>query len=227
MHETRLLVGVALAVMGSLYAVVAAAVMWLSRRRRSYSVAISPRMSDAPAQRPQAGVTVLKALCGAEPGLYRQLRSFCSQDYPAYQLVFGVREAADPALQVVRCLQEEFPGLDIAVVINPSLHGSNRKISNLINMLPAARHSVLVMADSDIVVAGDYLARVTAPLSEPDVGLVTCPYFGRPGVGVASQLGAMFINEWFMPSVLLAQRFGARSFVSGATIAVRTEALTR
>ncbi len=206
--------------MGALYAVTATAVMWQVRRRKSYAgtaVALPPRLAP--------GVTVLKALCGAEPGLYEQLRSFCVQDYPLYQLVFGVREAADPALQVVRRLRQDFPGLDIEVVVDPAVHGFNRKISNLINMLPSARHDALVMADSDIVVPADYLSRVTAPLAAPDVGLVTCPYFARPGSGVACQLGAMFINEWFMPSVLLAARFGARSFVSGATIAVRSEVL--
>ncbi|MGH8141389.1 MAG: bacteriohopanetetrol glucosamine biosynthesis glycosyltransferase HpnI, partial [Steroidobacteraceae bacterium] len=112
MHETRLLVGVALAAMGALYAVTATAVMWQVRRRKSYAgtaVALPPRLAP--------GVTVLKALCGAEPGLYEQLRSFCVQDYPLYQLVFGVREAADPALQVVRRLRQDFPGLDIEVVV--------------------------------------------------------------------------------------------------------------
>jgi len=219
MHETRLWVGIALAGSGCLYALITAVLMWRPRRQLSYDGA--PFVAGSP----RPAVTVLKALCGAEPGLYRQLCSFCVQDYPAFQLVFGVREAADPALQVVRRLQQEFPALDTVVIIDPTVHGSNRKISNLINMLPAARHALLVMADSDIVVAGDYLARVTAPLAQPDVGLVTCPYFGRPGRGIASQLGAMFINEWFMPSVLLAARFGARSFVSGATIAINSEVL--
>jgi ceramide glucosyltransferase len=258
MHETRLLVGIVLAAMGCLYALIVTALMWRSGRRKSYtracaaeampraagapgsgpaaatvapgstaSVALSPRTAQtaAPARTPRPAVTVLKALCGAEAGLYHQLRSFCVQDYPALQLVFGVREAADPALQVVRRLQQEFPRLDLAVVIDPSLHGSNRKISNLINMLPAAQHDLLVMADSDIVAPRDYLSHVSAALADPGVGLVTCAYFGRSGGGMASQLGAMFINEWFMPSVLLAARFGARSFVSGATIALRREVL--
>jgi len=233
MHETRLWVGIALAAMGCVYAVITAALMWRARRRCSYSAA-PPRTHAAPQAPAQSAVTrmpavtVLKALCGAEPGLYRQLRSFCVQDYPAFQLVFGVREPTDPALQVVRRLQQEFPGLDTTVIIDTTLHGPNRKISNLINMLPAARHALLVMADSDIVVASDYLAHVTAPLADPGVGLVTCAYFGRPDSdrpSIASELGAMFINEWFTPSVLLAARFGARSFVSGATIAMRREVL--
>ena len=176
------------------------------------------------------GVSVLKALCGAEPGLHAQLRSFCSQNYPTFQLIFGMREADDPALPVVRRLQAEFPELDITVVVDGTLHGCNNKVSNLINMLPQAHHGWLVMADSDITVPPDYLARVTAPLSNARVGLVTCAYFGEPAhasaaARLASRLGAQFINQWFMPSVLLSAAFGARNFVSGATIAMRAEVL--
>jgi ceramide glucosyltransferase len=239
MHEAATIVGVLLTAAGALYALCAAAVM----RGPSLPVRTPPTNRGAFA----TPVTVLKALCGAEPGLYEQLRSFCHQHYEMFQLVFGVQDAADPALQVVQRLREEHPGLDIAVVVDATLHGCNRKISNLMNMLPHARHALLVMADSDIVVSPDYLARVVAPLADPAVGLVTCAYFGRtaaspeppgaaagidgpacpprPAARLASRLGAMFINDWFMPSVLLAARFGSRSFVSGATIAMRAEAL--
>lgn len=169
---------------------------------------------------------MLKALCGAEPGLYEQLRSFCTQRYPRLQIIFGARDRDDPALQVVHRLRAEFPGLDIELVVDATLHGSNRKISNLLNMLPHARHELLVMADSDIVVPEDYLQRIVPPLLDARVGLVTCPYFGRVRSGVPALLGAMFINEWFMPAVRLAARFGSQSFVSGATIAMRRETLS-
>jgi ceramide glucosyltransferase len=224
-HEVSAIVGVLLAAVAALYALLTMAFMALHRHGRP--------ASPMPAEQAPP-VSVLKALCGAEPGLYRQLQSFCRQNYPTFQLLFGVRESDDPALPIVRRLQTEFPTLDIAVVVDATLHGCNNKISNLINMLPHVRHGWLVMADSDISVPPDYLARVTAPLANPRVGLVTCAYFGRPaahpGSGaraalLASQLGAQFINEWFMPSVLLAAAFGARNFVSGATIAMRAEVL--
>src|ERR1700733_4021055 len=85
-------------------------------------------------------VSVLKPLCGAEPGLYEHLRSFCQQDYPEFQIVFGVCDLADPAYAVVQRLMVEFPSLPIDVVVNPQQHGSNLKTSNLINMLAQARH---------------------------------------------------------------------------------------
>jgi ceramide glucosyltransferase len=166
-------------------------------------------------------VTLLKPLCGAEPGLYEHLRAFCQQDYPEYQIIFGVRDPADPACSVVERLIEEFPSLPIDVVINPQLHGSNLKVSNLINMLARARHEFLVMADSDAFVGPDYLGIVTAPLLDPAVGLVTCTYRGVPTDGIWSRLGAMYINEWYVPSVLLAWLFGYQRYVSGQSMCMR------
>src|SRR6266478_1069787 len=170
-------------------------------------------------------VTVLKPLCGAEPGLHEHLRSFCRQDYPEFQIVFGVRDAGDPACAVVRQLAAEFPSVPIELVVNPQLHGSNLKISNLINMLPHARHDILAMADSDAFVDADYLATVTAPLLDRDVGLVTCIYRGTPTKGIWSRLGAMYINEWYVPSVLLAWLFGYQGYVSGQTVCLRRDTL--
>jgi ceramide glucosyltransferase len=170
-------------------------------------------------------VTILKPLCGTEPGLYEHLRSFCQQDYPEFQVVFGVRDQADPARLVAERLVAEFPLLPIKIVINPQLHGSNGKISNLINMLPHAQHDVLAIADSDACVKADYLSTVTAPLLDPTVGLVTCIYHGMPTHGICSRLGAMYINEWYVPSVLLAWLFGHQGYVSGQTVCVRRDTL--
>jgi len=170
-------------------------------------------------------VTVLKPLCGAEPGLYENLRTFCQQDYPEFQIVFGVGDADDPALAVVARVVAEFPRLPIEVVINPQQHGHNRKISSLINMLEHARYDMLVMADSDAFVRPDYLSSVTAPLLDRKVGLVTCLYYGEPTHPVWSRLGAMYINEWYMPSVLLAWLFGHENYVSGQTLCIRRDTL--
>jgi ceramide glucosyltransferase len=172
-------------------------------------------------------VTVLKPLCGAEPGLYENLRSFCQQDYPEYQIVFGVCDRDDPALRVVERLVAEFPKLPIDVVIDPRQHGGNRKVSSLINMLGRARHDVLLMADSDACAGSDYLATVTAPLLDRKVGLVTCLYHGEPTGRVWSRLGAMYVNEWYMPSVLLARLFGHQGYASGQTLCMRRDTLQR
>jgi ceramide glucosyltransferase len=171
-------------------------------------------------------VSILKPLCGAEPGLYEHLRSFCLQNYPEYQIVFGVRDPGDPGCAVARQLMAEFPGIPMELVINPQLHGSNCKISNLINMLPHARHDMLVIADSDAFVGGDYLAAVTSPLMDDRNGLVTCIYLGTPTPSIWSRLGAMYINEWYVPSVLLAWLFGHQGYVSGQTLCLRRTTLS-
>ena len=170
-------------------------------------------------------VTVLKPLCQAEHNLRENLLSFCLQDYPTYQIIFGVQDAGDPALNEVRNLIREHPELDISVVIDGSVSGSNLKVSNLVNMYRSAKHDLIVIADSDMRVGSDYLAAVVAEFHDPTVGAVTCLYSGTAKSGLASRLGAMFINEWFVPSVLVATSFSDLRFCFGATMAVRREAL--
>jgi ceramide glucosyltransferase len=186
------------------------------------------RKLERPHQPQPAGppVTLLKPVCGAEPGLYDNLRSFCLQDYAHFQIVFGVRDSADPALPIVARLAAEFPHLPIDIVVNAQQHGSNRKVSNLINMLECARHDVLVISDSDALVGPDYLSTVTAPLQDETTGLVTCLYHSVPAGAGWSRLGAMYVNEWYMPSVLLGRLFGNREFASGQTLCLRRETLT-
>src|SRR6202790_1564361 len=122
-------------------------------------------------------VTILKPLHGTEPGLFANLAGFCVQDYPApVQIVFGVEDHADSAIDVVYRLIAEFPDCDIELVVNSFSHGTNRKVSNLINLAAQARHDVLVLSDSDIIVEPDYLKNIVGPLDAPGVGLVTCLY---------------------------------------------------
>jgi len=194
-------------------------IAWLATRRRIRSSRFILR--DAPP------ATILKPLCGVEPETYECLRSFCDQAYPEFQLVFGVCDANDPAVAVVERLQREFPQRDLQISIDRRQHGSSRKVSNLINMMPLARHDLLVLADSDVRVKRDYLGKVVAPLLDGGVGIVTCPYRGYPGPGLWSLLGSMFINDWFMPSVRVAAVTGSRSFAFGATIAISRQTLAR
>lgn len=174
-----------------------------------------------------APVSVLKPLCGAEPRLFENLASFCEQNHPCFQLLFGVSSVADPAIAVVRQLQVAYPHCDIELVIDSSVHGSNLKISNLINMAANARYDTLVIADSDIAVEHDYLRIVTAPLADSTVGVVTCLYRARSIGGFWPRVGALFINEWFAPSVRVAHTAGSREFGFGATLALSRSTLER
>ncbi len=172
-----------------------------------------------------APLTVLKPVCGLDPGLYGNLRSFCEQDYPDFQVVFGVRDPDDPAIPVVERVIRDFPGRDLTLVVDERVIGTNLKVSNLVNMVDRAKHDILVVADSDMRVDRHYLKSVTAPFADPRVGAVTCLYKGSPVGGLSSILGSMFINDWFAPSVLAALTFRRIRFCFGATMAVRREAL--
>ena len=171
-------------------------------------------------------VSILKPLCGEDPDLYENLASFCRQDYPVWQIVFGVQDPGDPAIAVVKRLIAEFPAADLTLVVESARRGGNLKVANLQNMMPAARHDVIVIADSDMRVAPAYLAEVTAPLLEPKTGLVTCLYRGVPAPGRWSRLGALHINHGFLPQALVAERLGASGGgCFGATLALRRDTL--
>jgi ceramide glucosyltransferase len=172
-------------------------------------------------------ITVLKPLHGEEPLLEQGLESLCRQHYPIYQVVFGVQLGSDPAAGVVRRLQSRFPGCDLKLVVDPTQHGRNQKVGNLINMLRLARHDVLVIADSDLHVAPDYLERLAAALEPPATGVVTTLYIGLPASrGIPALLGATQITHSFLPGALLSRQLGRQDCL-GATMALRRDTLRR
>jgi ceramide glucosyltransferase len=170
-------------------------------------------------------VSILKPLCGEDAGLYDNLESFCRQEYPQWQVVFGVQDPGDPAIPVVRRLIAAYPEADLVLVVEPSRRDGNLKVANLQNMLPMARHDVIVIADSDMHVRPDYLAEVTAPLADRATGLVTCLYRGVSAGGLWSQLACLNINHGFLPQALVAAALGERNGCFGATIALRRDTL--
>ncbi len=172
-------------------------------------------------------VTVLKPLCGDEPRLEEALATICDQDYPSFQIVFGVTDADDPALEIVRRIQTRNATHDIAVVVDAAAHGTNRKIANLLNMMRAAKHDTLVFSDSDLHVPVDYLRQVVGTLQQPRTGLVTTACVGLPTAsGPIARLGATAITHSFLPSVLLSRALG-RADCLGTTMALRRDTLAR
>ncbi len=107
------------------------------------SHAASPIARHRGADLPAA--TVLKPLCGAETETYECLRSFCDQEYPAFQVIFGVADPNDPVIGIAQRLQREFPQRDLQLVIDGRQHGSSRKVSNLVNMMAYADHDYIVV----------------------------------------------------------------------------------
>lgn len=166
-------------------------------------------------------VTVLKPLHGAEPNLTANLATFRDQDWAApIQIVAGVASPDDGAAPGARAI-----GDALNLVIDGQRHGANAKVSNLINMMPAVRHDLIVLSDSDMVAAPDYLQRIAAALAEPGVGAVTCAYAGRGDGGFWSRFGAGMLSYHFLPSVLLSLPLGAGDVCMGSTIAMRRETL--
>jgi len=202
-----------LVIFAAVYWLVAFVSVVLYRRRRLSTSDVAPP------------VTILKPLRGNHGQLYENLRSFCLQDYRSFEVVFGVRDLHDPAVTVVERLRHEFPGLELKLVADRRTIGTNLKVSNLANLVRHAKHDTLVIADSDMRVGPGYLRAVVGPLEDHRVGLVTCLYRGVASHGLASRLGAMFINEWFRPAALVDTHVERLRHAFGATIACRRDTL--
>lgn len=187
------------------------------------------RFLTAPVRSPSArpGVSVLKPLYGDEPMLEVALATLFQQAYPAMQIVFGVHSAADPAVAVVDRLRRRYPDVECELVVDPARHGANGKVSNLINMFPAARHDIIVVADSDVHATPDYLDRLVTALEQPGVGLASVPYAGLPANRtLAGLLASMQITHGFLPGAVLSRALGRQDCL-GATMALRRQDLMR
>jgi len=202
------------------YLVAACGIGSFLRAKRQRNVARSGTAHLSP-------VSLLKPLRGIDPYMWECLSSHCEQDYPDFELIFGVSDAADPAIELVRRLQQHYPNRRIELVICDRALGTNTKVSNLAQMLPQARHEVLLVDDSDIRVPPDYLRRVVTPLSDDSIGLVTCLYRGIASRTLGSKLECLTISTDFVPGVLSA-RFLEHGlhFGLGSTLALRRTDLT-
>ena len=175
-------------------------------------------------------VTILKPVRGVDAHAYANFVSFCQLDYPVdrVQLLFSALDADDPALELVEQLQKEFPERDIQIVRPDStaVRGPNRKVCNLAAMLPAAKHALLVLCDSDMRVMPDYLRRLVTPFRPQEdgaaspVGLVTCPYRGSSPESLPAVLEALGIGSDFIPSAMVSRALEGVSFAFGSTIAL-------
>ena len=183
---------------------------------------MQPRKVADKSIRPTQAVSILKPLRGTDPEMYESFRSHCLQDHPEYEIIFGVSDANDPAIQLVQQLKAEFPQRPIRLMVCSERLGSNTKVSNLTQMARQARHEYIIVNDSDIRVEPDYLRRVLAPLTDPKVGLVTCLYRGIANATLGSRLESLGISTDFAAGVLVAQTVenGIR-FGLGSTLAFR------
>lgn len=213
MHDILLVALWLAGAFGCLFMLFAAALMWSSTRPQ-------------PAPEPAPDLTILKPLHGDEAGLYENLASFCEQDYSgAIQIVFGVENPNDPAIAVVERLRAAYPGRALELVVEPRAVGSNPKVANLINISGRIAHDVIVLADSDIRVQRDYLARLVGALERQGGGAVSCPYYGISTGSLWSQLAQLTIDSHFLPGVVVGTRLQLSRPCLGSTIALRRSSL--
>lgn len=158
---------------------------------------------------------------GLDDDLESNLRTFCDQDYPDYQILFGVESESEPCVSVIRTIVAEFPEKDLQLVVCPPNRGSNRKVGILKKLLAEAKHDVLVWCDSDIRIGADHLKHIVAPLHDPKVGLVCCPYRWKSPQNVPAALESLTFSTEFIPSVLMLERLGQLKFALGASMALR------
>src|SRR5262245_35272946 len=191
------------------------AARWFFRRRRSgKGTNFSPAGS------------FLQPLCRADPNAYENLRSHCMQQYPEFEIIFGVNDPEDVVISIVQRLMHEFPERNIQLVVCSKFMGSNYKISNLIQMFPAARHEYVLVNDSDICVGSDYLQQVMTEFQDSRVGMVTSLYRGIAGKTLGAKLEALGINTDFIPGVLTARQLeDGIHFGLGSTLAFHRKAL--
>lgn len=175
-----------------------------------------------PTQPATPPVSILKPLKGSDPEMVESFRSHCLQDYPQFEIIFGVSDPADPAIDVVEQLKREFPSCAIHLVTCSEELGANVKVSNLVQMVLQAAHENILVNDSDIRVPADYLRRVVTPLSDPQIGLITCLYRGIANRTLGAKLESLGISTDFAAGVLVARHLeGGIRFGLGSTLAFR------
>jgi ceramide glucosyltransferase len=165
-------------------------------------------------------VSILKPVKGLDPQAYENFLTFVHQNYPEFEILFGVLDADDPTVPIIERLQQKFSEPSIRLIIAGPL-GTNPKVSILHRLVIEAHYEILAISDSDMRVTPDYLSRVVAPLASPKTGLVTCLYKGGEPLNLTARLEALYVGGLFLPSVLVGRRYLAGRFALGATLVLR------
>ncbi len=163
-------------------------------------------------------VSILKPVHGVDFASYENFASFCSQDYPAYEILFCVNELSDPAIAIIQEIMADFPGRPIRILSGAAQLGSNRKINNLVLLAREGRHEILVQSDGDVRVGPNYLSEVVAPFQDPSVGVASCLYRGIAQKNLYAELEAVGAASDFMPGALVADWKEGVTFALGASV---------
>ena len=176
------------------------------------------RKSIPPQSPPFQPASILKPIRGLDAGFRDAIASHVVLQ-GEFELLCGLSTMADPAVAVLR----KFPSVR---VVECSTKTPNGKAGVLMDLAAAARFPLIIVNDADIRVGPDYLLRVTGPLADPAVGLVTCLY--RPcGTTFAARFEGLGVSTDFAPSTLVARMVGVDEFAMGSTLAIRRTDLDR
>jgi ceramide glucosyltransferase len=164
-------------------------------------------------------VSLLKPVRGVDFGSRENFTSFCTQDYPDYEILFCVNDLSDPAVALIREIMANFPGRRMRILSGAQQIGSNRKVNNLVLLAREAQHEILVQSDGDVRVGPNYLKEIVAPFSEPSVGVVSCFYRGLAQPNLGAELEAIGASSDFFAGALVAEWMEGITFALGASVA--------
>jgi len=164
-------------------------------------------------------LSLLKPVRGVDFASYENFRSFCTLDYPEYEILFCVNEMDDPAVPVIQRLAKEFPKRRIEIFSGAPQVGTNRKVNNLALLARQARYDYLVQSDGDVRAGPEYLREVVAPFADPGVGVVSCFYRGVTEKNFWAELEAIGAASDFLPGAVVANLPGKVTFALGASVA--------
>jgi ceramide glucosyltransferase len=170
-------------------------------------------------------LSILKPIRGLDPEAYQNFSSFCNQDYPEYEILFCVGQADDPVIPTLDKLIHDFPERRIRILFGPDKEAVNDKVAKLRRLAGEAQYQIVVMGDSDVRVAPDYLRTVVAPLADSKVGAVTCFYLPAHSQTLAENLQTVGMVSDFYAGLLVGWQLEGIRFALGATIVTSRERL--
>lgn len=173
------------------------------------------------------GISILKPLKGLDDCLEENLRSFFEQNYPDFEIIFGVNSNDDPAIPIVRSLQEKYPDVMSKLIIDPKISGKNPKVNNLVNIFKHAGKEFVLISDSNTRVSADYLAHLISECKDKSIGLVLSVL---RGVGAANWIAAMeniHLNTYITPNVFAVETLFKRSISIGKSMLIRRSTIKK
>ncbi len=170
-------------------------------------------------------VSILKPLKGLDDNLFDNLESFCTQDYPEYEILFCLQDYNDPAYKVAKKVQDKYPGRNISLVVEKCHAGLNPKVNNLIPAYRKARYSYILISDSNVMVDNNYLQELVRHTADPAVGLVSSVIRGVGGRSLGAQFENLHLNSFIIGSVSFLDRVMGMPCVIGKSMLMKKTAL--